>query len=335
MAIGSPASASPRTFGARTKVTWQSEQKSGSACPRRFPKGPPCKSFVIGMRRFLHASKAPSEEEGRRRAKPNTAPSPRARWRIGIPGSSLSMRRTPAQLMNGGSWPIEYEDVCLRFRSKDEHTDLLQAGRAPDPCRARRNPSLLTRRGDVDRFLHEKDRVLGHTAMHAFLDVLEGRVPCRPSRSCLRRAEGDWSRDNRPEKFPSSSSPSTIGPRPSSQASPYGLPSSFGLRTQARRSKHQSMASRLRQPPGALWRQGRGEDHPGRSAAMGGQPDEHRAHRSVVHEVWLRAARVIFGWAVSRKRLQSTPSGRASLLCLSARRSSANVSSRRTNGARC
>jgi hypothetical protein len=101
-------------------------------------------------------------------------------------------------------WEIvadDYEEVCLRFRSRNEYTDLLQEDELRTLAERDAIHRVLARRGDVDRFLCVQDRALSDTAMHALLDVLEGEFPAA-LRLLSHRAEGDWSRDHRPEEFP-------------------------------------------------------------------------------------------------------------------------------------
>jgi hypothetical protein len=95
----------------------------------------------------------------------------------------------------------EYESVCLKFRSRDEHTDLLQQDEPRTTVERDAIHRLLTRRGNVERFLRETDRPLSEAASGALLDVLEGEF-LAALRLLRRRAEGDWSHDSRPEKFP-------------------------------------------------------------------------------------------------------------------------------------
>jgi len=95
----------------------------------------------------------------------------------------------------------EFEEVCLRFCSRNEHTDLLQEDEPRSLAERDAIHRVLARRGDVDRFLRAQDRALSDTAMHALLNVLEGEFPAA-LRLLSRRAEGDWSRDNRSDKFP-------------------------------------------------------------------------------------------------------------------------------------
>jgi integrase len=201
----------------------------------------------------------------------------------------------------------EYEDVCLRFRPRDEHSDLLQDDEPRTLAERNAIHRVLTRRGDVERFLQEKDRMLGDTAMHTLLDLLEGEFPAA-LRLLSRRAEGDWSRDTRPEKFPAQ--PASALPAQEAKLSGLTVWSAFELWIEGRKPAAASInrwravvvnlrecfadrdAARITPEEAQQW-----EDSLTNT--------ERSPH--VVDEVWLRAARVIFGWAASRKRLQSNP----------------------------
>ena len=142
--------------------------------------------------------------------------------------------------------------------------------------------------------------------MAALLDAIEGEfIPAL--QVLMRRAEGDWTRDNRPKKFPQQHqhqlTPSRACPP---QASPYGPPSSFG-----------SMAA---SPP----QQASTDGEPCSSISASGLPTGTRrgspptkrsnGRKAGPHpSARLRAANVIFRWAVARKRLQSNPFESASL----------------------
>jgi hypothetical protein len=203
----------------------------------------------------------------------------------------------------------EYEDVCLRFRSRNEHTDLLQKEEPRTTAERDAIHRVVTRRGDVERFLHEQDRALSDTAMHRLLDVLEDEFPAA-LRLLSRRAEGDWSRDHRPEKFPQPTAASALLPAQGAKLSGLTVWGAFELWIEGRKPAAASI-NRWR----AVFVNLR-ERFADRDAARVTPYDAQQwadsltnTERSphVVDEVWLRAARVIFGWAVSRKRLQSNP----------------------------
>jgi hypothetical protein len=202
----------------------------------------------------------------------------------------------------------DYDEVCLRLRSRNDRTDLL--GEDEPRTLAERDAihRVLARRGDVDRFLRAQDRALSDTAMHGLLDVLEGEFPAA-LRLLSRRAEGDWSRDYRTEKFPQpAASPSVL--LPAQKLSGLTVWSAFELWIEGRQPAAASI-NRWR----AVFVNLR-ESFADRDAARITTEEAQQwadsltsADRSphVVDEVWLRAARVIFGWAVSRKRLQANP----------------------------
>jgi integrase len=206
----------------------------------------------------------------------------------------------------------EYEDVCLKFRPRDEHTDLLQEGGPRTDLERHAIHRTLTRLGKIDRFLQDKDRMLNDSAMHAFLDVLEGEFPAAV-RLLSRRAEGDWTRDSRPEKFPQLAALTRADPAKLSGLTVWGA---FELWIDGRKPAAASI-NRWR----AVFINLR-ERFTDRDAATI-TPEEAQqwadsltnqdrsAH--VVHEVWLRAARVIFNWPVTRKRLQANPFSEASI----------------------
>ncbi|MGC2784542.1 MAG: hypothetical protein WA397_12075 [Roseiarcus sp.] len=151
--------------------------------------------------------------------------------------------------------------------------------------------------------------------MRTFLDVLEGEFPAA-LRVLSRRAEGDWSRDSRADKFPpQQQQPTTF---PAQEAKPSGLTvwAAFELWIAGRKPAAASINR---------WRAvfvGLREQFADRDVAML-TPEEAQqwvdsltnAERSahVVHDVWLRATNVIFRWAVARKRLQFNPFESASI----------------------
>jgi hypothetical protein len=206
----------------------------------------------------------------------------------------------------------EYEAVCLKFRPRDEHTDLLQEDEPRTGLERHAIHRTLTRLGKIDRFLQDKDRMLSDSAMHAFLDVLEGEFPAA-IRLLSRRAEGDWTRDSRPEKFPQLAALTRAEPAKLSGLTVWGA---FELWIDGRKPAAASINR---------WRAvfvGLREQFADRDVATIA-PDEAQewtdslttSERSahVVHDVWLRAANVVFRWAVARKRLQSNPFESASI----------------------
>jgi integrase len=200
-------------------------------------------------------------------------------------------------------------------RSRDEHTDLLQEEEPRTPAERDAIHRVVTRRGDVGRFLHEQDRALSDSAMHRLLDVLEDEFPAA-LRLLSRRAEGDWSRDHRPEKFPQHTAASALLPAQEAKLSGLTIWGAFELWIEGRKPAAASI-NRWR----AVFVNLR-ERFADRDAARVTPYDAQQwadsltnTERSphVVDEVWLRAARVIFGWAVSRKRLHANPFADASI----------------------
>jgi integrase len=214
--------------------------------------------------------------------------------------------------MNGGLLRTNTKRFALRFRSRDEHTDLLQEDEPLTPAERDAIHRVLTRLADVERFVHEQDRALSDTAMHTLLDVLEGEFPAA-LRLLSRRAEGDWSRDHRPVKFPQLTAALST-----QEAKLSGLTvwAAFELWIEGRKPAPASI-NRWRAVFVSL-RERFADRDAARITPEEAQQwadtltnTERSAH--VVHEVWLRAARVILGWAVSRKRLQANPFAEASV----------------------
>jgi integrase len=204
----------------------------------------------------------------------------------------------------------EYEATYLRFHSRDEHTDLLQQEDEQPRTLAERDAihSVLMRRGGIDHFLLDHaDRALSDTAMHTFLDVLEGEFPAA-IRVLSRRAEGDWSRDSRPEKFPPAQGSTQA--HDATKLSGLTIWSAFELWIEGRKPAAASI-NRWRAVFVSL-RERFGDRDAARITPDEAQQwadslttPERTAH--VAHEVWLRAANVIFRWTVSRKRLHVNP----------------------------
>jgi hypothetical protein len=208
----------------------------------------------------------------------------------------------------------EYEAICLRFEPQDEHTsalELLQFIERPrSPAARRAIHRAVGALGNVERFLHEINRPLASTALATLLDAIEGEF--LDALSLLRRrAEGDWRRDSHPDTFAAATSSSSSSPA-GSIVRPSGLTvwTAFELWVDGKRpapasvNRWRSMFLNLRQRFG--------ERDAATITAEEAQEwadaltsDERSPH--VVHEVWLKAAKVIFRWGVARKRLLSSP----------------------------
>jgi integrase len=200
-----------------------------------------------------------------------------------------------------------HERVCRReFRGDDLLQDELRT-----PAQRRAIHRVLSMQGDVERFLREKDRTLSDAAMARLLDALEREF--LPALALLsRRAEGDWSRDARPDKFPTLSEAS----RPASSLSvPIKLSGLtvwevFELWIEGRKPAASSV-NRWRAVFVSLRERFGQRD----AATISGEEAQEWAdglttpERSaqVVHGVWLRAARTLFAWAVKRRKLASNP----------------------------
>jgi integrase len=200
----------------------------------------------------------------------------------------------------------EYEEVCLKFRPRDEHTDLLQEEEPRTDLERHAVHRTLTRLAKIDRFLLDKERMLSDTAMHAFLDVLEAEFPAA-LRLLSRRADGDWSHDSRPEKFPQFA-PQTR-PEPA-RLSGLTVWTAFELWI-AGRNPAASSVNRWRYVFLRLREQFGERDiatlTPEEAQQWVDSLTNAKRSAHVAHSVWLRATNVIFRWAVARKRLQSNP----------------------------
>jgi integrase len=201
-----------------------------------------------------------------------------------------------------------YEAACSKFSggrwdSREEHDD---TPRGPKATREVRH--ALTSMGCVEEFLHERNVVLGDEAKSAFLDVLEAEFVAA-LRTLRRRAGGDYGRDRRPERFPTTANPKVVVPEgvPPSGLTAWGV---FQLWIEERkpapatvnrwRAVFANLRERFGERDAATITEGEAQGW-----LDGLTTPERSAH--VVEEVWLRAARVAFGWAVKRKRLSANP----------------------------
>jgi integrase len=208
----------------------------------------------------------------------------------------------------------EYEAVCLRFEPRDEHTsaiDLLHFIERPRSLAARRAiHRAVSALGNVERFLHEIGRPLASTAFATLLDAIEGEFINALS-LLRRRAEGDWRRDSHPDKFAAATS-SSARTGISASVRPSGLTAwtAFELWIEGKKpapasiNRWRSVFLNLRQRFGDRDAATITAEE-AQEWAEGLTSDERSPH--VVHEVWLKAAKVIFRWAVARTRLLSSP----------------------------
>jgi len=202
----------------------------------------------------------------------------------------------------------EYVAVCRKFQPEDEHS--VPAEEPPrTPAESRAIHAVLTRLGNVERFLVDQGRNLGDGAMAALLDAIEGEFLAALG-LLRRRADGDWAPDSRPDKFPllDASSPRAT----SATATPSGLTAwtAFELWIETRKPAISSV-NRWRAVFIGLRKKFGDRDAATITAeeAQGwtdGLPSEERSPHTV-QEIWLRAARTVFAWAVKKRRLTTNP----------------------------
>jgi hypothetical protein len=194
-------------------------------------------------------------------------------------------------------------------------TSLTKFNRAEDdesprtPVERRSVHRALTSLGRVEEFLHGRNMALSAEAKTAFLDAMEGEF--MPALATLRRrAGGDYRPDKRPEMFPAPDPhmgrPVPAGVKPSGLTA-WGV---FELWIDERKPAPSSV-NRWRAVFAGL-RENFGERDAAAITAEEAQQwidglttEDRSAH--VVNDVWLRAARTVFQWAVARKRLASNP----------------------------
>ena len=159
----------------------------------------------------------------------------------------------------------------------------------------------------MEEFLQTHRMVLSGDAKAAFLDTLEGKFIAALA-TLRRRAGGDYRQDRRPEKFPAVD-PSTTIP---SNVKPSGLTAwgAFQLWIEERKPAASSV-NRWRAVFSALRETFGDRDlvtitpEEVQEWIEGLTTEDRSAH--VVNDVWLRAARTVVQWAVTRKRLPSNP----------------------------
>ena len=195
----------------------------------------------------------------------------------------------------------EYETSFTRFMKADEDPDSPYT-----PAQRRSVHRALTSLGRVEEFLHSHRMVLSGDAKATFLDALEGEFP--PALATLRRrAGGDYRPDKRPEKFPAADLKTAAAP-----ARPSGLTAlgAFELWIEERKPAPSSV-NRWRAVFSALRETFGDRDlvtitpEEVQEWIEGLTTEDRSAH--VVNDVWLRAARTVGQWAVTRKRLPSNP----------------------------
>jgi integrase len=205
----------------------------------------------------------------------------------------------------------EYETSFSRFVSAD--SDLngdREDATERSPVVRRSVHRALVSLGRVDEFLHERNVVLADEAKSIFLGALEGDF--LPALATLRRrADGNYEQDKRREGFP------TVDPNIARQPVPEGIKPS-GLTVWAafelwiaERKPAASSVNRWRAVFNGLRETFGDRDLASITAkeARGWIDGLTTANRSahVANDVWLRAVRTVFRWAVNRNRLASDP----------------------------
>jgi integrase len=195
-----------------------------------------------------------------------------------------------------------YETAISQFSRGDEDDDSPRS-----PAVRRSVHRALTSLGRVEEFLQTHRMVLSGDAKAAFLNTLEGEFIAALA-TLRRRSGGAYRQDRRPEKFPkadrSVATPTTI---PSSGLTAW---SAFELWIEERKPASSSV-NRWR----AVFRALR-DTFGDRDVAsitteevqewVDGLTTEERS-AAVVQDVWLRAARTVLQWAVTRKRITINP----------------------------
>lgn len=170
----------------------------------------------------------------------------------------------------------------------------------PSPMALRRVRQLLMARSDVSGFLGQRNIVLTEEAMNLFLDTLEDEYAAALS-TLRRRSEGDYSPDERPDRFPQFEARTVSGltvwalfeawvhekqPQPSTvdrwRAVFLNLQSHFSDQD----------ASELTEDDARQWAK---------------QLVTEKRTAKTVQDVWLNAARTVFGWGLGMKTVTSNP----------------------------
>lgn len=200
-----------------------------------------------------------------------------------------------------GGWDIEHgrwEDAYMRFAPAKETED---DSWREHPNVRRHVRGVLAERGRVPTFLTAKDVVLNAEGLERFLDTLEPEYSAALA-ALRRRSDGDYSPDAREARFP------TFKPR----AAPAGMTcwSLFEAWVKERKPAA-STVNRWRSVLKVLDARFRGRDIVDISAedARDWKDTLVTPERSavVVNDIWLRAARVVFGWALDNKRITANP----------------------------
>jgi integrase len=217
----------------------------------------------------------------------------------------------------------QYEAAASAFDNRLDERDGPSPPRGP---KARRHiHDTLRAIGRVHAFMGEQGVPLSEAAEASFLDAVEEEFP-QALRLLARRAKGDYRHDKRPERFPAAD-PSIARP-----ATPDGLkPSNPADRTSSGLTCWGAFELWIegRKPAPATINRWRAvfvslKDTFGDRDASSVTTEEAQVwvdgllaspERSphVVEEVWRRAAKVVFAWAMKRKRLTSNPFAEATV----------------------
>jgi hypothetical protein len=203
-----------------------------------------------------------------------------------------------------------YEASFTQFASGPSAVDIDYPDDTPRTPAVRRSVHrALERLGDIEAFLHKRGLALSEETRASVLDAIEDEFA--PALALLRRrAEGDYTRDERPSKFPPLSSNQPR--KPPEGIKPTGL-TVWGLfETWVTAKKPASSTINRWRSVFSSLRERFGE----RDAAtvtpeeaqgwLDGLTTEDRSAR-VVHDIWLSASKTVFKWAASRKLLPCSP----------------------------
>ena len=167
----------------------------------------------------------------------------------------------------------------------------------------------LERLGDIEAFLNERSMALTEDTRGSFLDAVEDEFV--PALALLRRrAGGDYTRDDRPQKFPPSATNQPRTPPEGVKASGLTVWGLFEAWVTAKKPAS-STVNRWRSVFSSL-RDRFGERDlatitPEEAQGwLDGLRTEDRSPR-VIHDVWLSASKTVFKWAAGRKMLTASP----------------------------
>ena len=199
-----------------------------------------------------------------------------------------------------------YEASITKFASGTPEDDR-DVSTTPAMCRSTHR--ALERLGDIETFLNERGMVLAEDTRGGLLDAVEDEFI--PALALLRRrAGGDYTRDDRPQKFPEPASNQSRKPREGIK--PSGL-TVWGLFEAwvAAKGPAASTINRWRSVFASL-RESFGERDLANitpEEAQGWLDRLRTDDRSprVIHDVWLSASKTVFKWAAARKMLTASP----------------------------